>query len=191
MFRFICPLSLLLVAQLQAQFIIRTPGPVGGGFRPNIIPQPMMPIPGISSPPRLNALPSTGYLNIQPLGIYSGIWPFYPTWNPPTNTQNIINNNYFSAPVPANPVLPPPEKIETKARVILFVPRSAEVIVNGQKQDTRSRPIVVESPDLREGQRHTFDLKITWKEGDLTEERTRQITVERGDEKSLIYNAGK
>ena len=102
----------------------------------------------------------------------------------------MVINNYYTIPAPAAAAVPPRPALrpaETKARLILNVPRGAEVVVSGRKQDTANRPLVVVSPDLKPGESHVFEVRVIWREGDKTEERTRQIRLEAGDEKSLSF----
>jgi hypothetical protein len=61
------------------------------------------------------------------------------------------------------------------------------VLLAGTEVDAAVRPLILESPVLREGQSYTFDVKVSWIEGSKTEERGRKVTVEAGENKSLTY----
>jgi uncharacterized protein (TIGR03000 family) len=117
---------------------------------------------------------------------YGGLWPLYyddpyyqpamtaPAPAPVTNVTNIT----IAAPTP------PPE---LRARLNLNVPPNAKVLLDGKEVDTAALPVVLESPVLKEGQRYTFDVKVSWREGDKTEERARTVVVDAGESKTLTY----
>lgn len=186
---------LAVTAPSQAQFSIGLRPPAPAPMLAGVPPAPAVPIPGQGFGRTNPSAPATSpYLRLNPLGFYSGYFPIYPSWDEPENPRTVINNIYYNniAPMPqavAIPRIPPP--VITKARLILKVPRDAEVTVSGKKMDAASGSVIVESPDLKPGERHLFDVKVTWKEGEKTEERTRQIRLEAGDEKSLSYYGGK
>jgi uncharacterized protein (TIGR03000 family) len=126
---------------------------------------------------------------------YYGPWgysPFWPVWY---DTDPIpVVNTVMPVPVPvyATPsqttIVFAAAAAELRARLALSVPMQSRVWVGGKEVDARSAPVVLESPPLQEGQSYTFDLKVTWPEGDKTEERTRSVTVWAGEQTSLAYN---
>jgi uncharacterized protein (TIGR03000 family) len=79
----------------------------------------------------------------------------------------------------------PPEDL--RARVAMTVPMRAKVWLNGKEVDANVAPLVLQSPPLQEGQTYTFDIKVTWPEGNKTEERTRSLVVGAGEQTSLTY----
>lgn len=183
---------LILAEAGSAQFKIGlrpvAPAPVPQG----VIPAPALPIPGqpIGRPSNTNPAP---YLNFNPWGFYSGYLPFYPSWDEPANPGSVINNyyNFPAAPAVKTPAPRPMAPPVTKARLILKVPKGAVVTVSGKTYESDTGTVLTESPDLKPGEQHLFDVKVVWKEGDKTEERTRRLRLEAGDEKSLSYFAGK
>jgi uncharacterized protein (TIGR03000 family) len=80
---------------------------------------------------------------------------------------------------------------DRRARLALDVPANARVWLAGQPVDMTVRPVVLESGVLGPGQTFTFDVKVTWPEGDKTEERTRTVTVDAGNRVSVTYFGGR
>ncbi|WP_020468953.1 hypothetical protein [Zavarzinella formosa] len=184
---------LILTAVSHAQFMIRLHPPSAAPRPAGVIPPPAVPISGQPFGRTVPAVNSAPYLSFNPWGFYSGYPAFYPSWQEPDNPGMVINN-FYNVPAPPPVVMPPkpaPLPVEMKAQLILNVPRGAEVIVSGKKLDSAIRPLVVFSPDLKPGERFLFDVKVTWREGDKSEERTRQLQLEAGDEKSLSFFPGR
>ena len=122
---------------------------------------------------------------------YGGLYPYY--YDDPYYYQPTV-----AAPVPApqpvtnvtNLIVTPPEQPpELRARLNLNVPPNAKVLLNGKEVDTATRPLVLESPVLKDGQQYMFDVKVSWREGDKTEERARAVAVDAGESKTLTYLA--
>ncbi|HJZ92988.1 MAG TPA: hypothetical protein VKE40_19085 [Gemmataceae bacterium] len=120
---------------------------------------------------------------------YGGLYPYY------------YDDPYYYQPAVAAPV-PPPQPVtnvtnlivttpeqppELRARLNLNVPPNAKVLLAGKDVDTAAQPLVLESPVLKEGQKYTFDVKVSWREGDKTEERARVVAVDAGESKTLTY----
>jgi uncharacterized protein (TIGR03000 family) len=195
MFRSTAALALTLVVctGAWAQLIIRPPPP--GPPQPQGVIQPVsLPIPGSLTPPSPvqpnRPLPMPYYFPYtyyDPWG-YGAYWPTWYDYNSPLYAANYTS--YVQVPVPAQaaPVSAPQPPPDTRARLTLNVPPNAEVWVGGTKVDAAATPIILQSPELREGQRYSFDLKVTWKERDKKQERTRTVVVDGGDNKSLTYN---
>ena len=122
-------------------------------------------------------------------------WAWYPVYYPPT-TSSVVINNYVPSPpsFPAQvskPLELPEKPAEMRAKLTLNLPVGAEVWSQGMKVDASTRPLILESPLLQPNQSYTFLLKVSWREGDLLEERVRAVKVEAGDSKSLSYFAGR
>ena len=182
---------LLILAILPFLPTVATAQVITGPRPAGVIPPPMLPLLGSPLGQKAPAVRPAPYLWVNPFGFYSGYPPLWPSWEEPAAppAQSIVNNYFLVPAAPPAPQSPVPAP--TKARLILSVPRGAEVAVGGVAVDTAARPVVVDSPTLKPGQTYLFDVKVTWKEGDKTEMRTRQFRVEAGDEKSLSYFAGK
>jgi hypothetical protein len=124
---------------------------------------------------------------------FSGLWGFSPYWPMWYDSDPIVVTNYIPLvpvpqPPPVSPPAPPPDR---KARLVLDVPPSAEVRIGDKVVDAAARPLILESPELRDGQRYAFDVKVSWKERDKTQERSRVVMVDAGESKSLTYTAAK
>src|SRR5262245_50749182 len=199
MFRSTAALALLLVfsAEAWAQLIAR-PGPRIS--RPaGVIQPPSLPIagsltaPSPTSPARVFPRP---FLGLNPYygygyGGYAPYWPDYYDYDS-MNAPNVPLATVpepKQAPISAPPTSAPPP--ETKARLTLNIPPGALVTLAGQEVDSAANPVLLESPDLREGQRYTFDIKVSWKERDKMQERARKVVVDAGDTKSLTCTAQK
>jgi uncharacterized protein (TIGR03000 family) len=198
MIRFTAALALLLFvsAGAWAQLIVRPPHP--GPPRPaGVISPPALgfagalvpPSPTTPLPPRPFPRP---FLTPNPFIDYFPYAPYWPQWydaEPVITTNNIpLATVPEPRPAPISAPLPttPPE---TKARLTLNIPPGAMVTLAGQEVDSAASPVLLESPDLREGQRYTFDIKVTWKERNKMQERARKVVVDVGDTKSLTYTA--
>ena len=195
MFRSTAALALLLIASAGAwaQLIARPPPPV---FRPGgVILPPQVPFvgsQGVTSPtPPARVLPRP-FLAPNPFPDLLGISPYWPVWY---DSQPIVNTTYIPYPVPAPapasvsaPVAPPPPP-DMRAKLVLNIPSNAEVWLADQQLDAGAQPLILESPELREGQRYAFNVKVKWKERDKMQERSRTVTVDAGESKSLTYTA--
>jgi uncharacterized protein (TIGR03000 family) len=127
---------------------------------------------------------------------YYGPWgysPFYPVWYdtdplPPLSSLVPAPVPVYTAPAQTTTtiVLPSPPE-ELRARLSLSVPLRSRVWLGGKEVDANASPVVLESPPLRADQSYTFDVKVTFPDGNKTEERTRSVVVGAGDEKSLTY----
>jgi hypothetical protein len=179
--------------EAQAQFAI--------GVRPAGVVTPIpRPATGVGvTLPHTNVIPHRMAYNLNPFGFYGGGLPFYPSfypdWNDPGQQQPIINN-IIQVPAPAPALVSAPEPVavtppETKAYLTLHIPQGGKVWSHGQEVDTKAVPIILESPDLKPNQSYTFDVKVSWKEGDRKEERARTLAVPVGENKSLTYSAVK
>jgi uncharacterized protein (TIGR03000 family) len=201
MFRLTAALALLLAfsAEAWAQLIAR-PGP--RIVRPaGVIQPPSLPfvgsqgVPSPVQPPRVLPRPFLGlnpYNDYFPYGFggYAPYWPGYYDYDSMSTTNNVPLATVPEprpAPVSAPPTSAPPP--ETKARLTLNVPPGAVVTLAGQEVDSAANPVLLESPDLREGQRYTFDIRVTWKERNKMQERARKVVIDVGDTKSLTYTA--
>jgi uncharacterized protein (TIGR03000 family) len=120
---------------------------------------------------------------------YYGLWGYAPIWPDGYETTPTIVNNFIPVPVPIIPIAPPAPPPELRARLTLNVPSGAHVWLGDKEVDAAISPLVLESPALEEGQSYTFDVKVKWQEGRNAEERTRKVTVEAGEGKSLTYTA--
>lgn len=192
----------ITIATLLTIFAVPGNAQISVGLRPStpsvqlggVPPPPAVPIPGQGFGRTNLAAPSVApSVRINPLGFYSGYWPIYPSWDETENPRASVNNYFFIAPSqsPAVASLARPMIHVTKAKLRLSIPSGAEVYVSGKKLSSVSGNLILESPELATGEKHLFDLRVTWKEGGRTEERIRQIRVEAGDEKSLTYFGGK
>jgi uncharacterized protein (TIGR03000 family) len=103
-----------------------------------------------------------------------GYSPFWPVW-------------YDTDPSQTTTIVLPTPPVELRARLALTVPLRSRVWMGGKEVDANAAPLVLESPPLRADQSYTFDVKVTFPDGDKTEERTRSVIVGAGDEKSLTY----
>jgi uncharacterized protein (TIGR03000 family) len=124
---------------------------------------------------------------------YYGPWgysPFWPVWydtDPLPVVNSVVPVPVYTAPSQTTTIVLPTPPVELRARLALTVPLRSRVWVGGKEVDANAAPLVLESPPLRADQSYTFDVKVTWPEGDKTEERTRSVIVGAGDEKSLTY----
>ena len=106
----------------------------------------------------------------------------------------MVVNHVIPLPVPTpvfQPPAPPPAPPEPRARLTLSVPPGARVWLAGKEIDAAASPVVLDSPALQEGQSYAFDVRVSWVEGRLTEERARVVSVEAGQSKSLTYLAAR
>jgi len=179
--------TLIMVPGVFGQRVIQAPHvpsrPAG------VIAPPALPIPGSLTPPgytppRPHLRP---FLAPNPYFNSWGFAPYWPTWS---ETQPAVVNSFIPVPVPTlpspTPVAPPPPP-ELRARLTLTVPNGASVWLAGKELDANVKPLILESPILQPSQTYTFNLKVTWPEGQRTEERTRVVIVAAGDSKSLAY----
>jgi uncharacterized protein (TIGR03000 family) len=154
----------------------------------NAVPSPfappkVLPRPFLAPNPFFNAFP------------YAPIWPTYYDVDPLFGYDSVPLSAPLGVtapmpkPAPISDPLPPPQPADLRARLTLNIPAHAQVFLAGKEVDAAATPVVLESPDLREGQRYNFDVKVTWKERDKTQERARVVTVDAGDNKSLTYAA--
>jgi len=198
MLRSSAALALLLIASAGAwaQLIARPPPPV---FRPagliqpgGVIQPPVVPfvgsnaVPSPTPPPRVLPRP---FLAPQPFNNLLGIAPYWPVWY---DSEPIVTTNYIPFPVPTPappPISAPPPPPDMKAKLVLNIPSNAEVWLADQQVDSGAQPLILESPELREGQRYAFNVKVKWKERDKMQERSRTVTVDAGESKSLTYTA--
>ena len=172
----------------------------GGVISPPSMPLPgamVGPVPSPSSPMRPLPRP---YLAANP---YFGAWgggyyypDYYWPWPDIYDVEPTLPYTYraaqFSAPITYvaptyTTVVAPAQPTELRARLALNVPMRARIWVGGKEIDANTKPLVLESPPLQAGQAYTFDVKVTWPENGKTEERTRSVTVEAGDQTSLTY----
>ena len=156
-----------------------------------VIPAPALPLTGSPTAP--------GFTPFRPLprpyripNTYCGGWGFAPYWPGWYDSEPVVANNYIPVPflvptVPLPAATPPVPAPEPRARLTLTVPSGAHVWLADREVDANASPLVLESPALRPGQSYSFHVKITWPEGQRTEERSRSVTVEAGEEKSLKY----
>jgi uncharacterized protein (TIGR03000 family) len=191
--------ALVLCATADAQFVRhRAPAQPAGVIRPVSLPitgslTPPSPIAPIPPTPRAPLSLVPGFNPGFGFG-FGGLWPLYyddPFYQQPlvpaaatapaSNVTNVTNVNYIVPP-------PPPE---LRAKLTLNIPPNAKVLLAGKEVDTAALPVVLESPVLREGQRYVFDVKVSWREGDKTEERARTVSVDAGDSKSMTYLSGR
>lgn len=161
--------------------IIITPRPLPAPPRPaGIILPPVLP----AGAPVVQPVPR---IVVNPLW-YGGYLPWYPQWEQPAPT---VVNNFIPVPVLV-PTAPAPQPVvEKKARLQLNIPRRSQVWINEKPVDVAAVPLLLESPDLKEGQSYTFDVKVVWQEGAQREERKRTVTVPVGEQRSLTYLASK
>lgn len=183
-------LALAITASVRAQVIIRTgrvhtapPQPAG------VIRPPMLPLLGSplqhSTTVSPAGIPRTiGYSN--PYYLLGGYVPYWPGWY---ETAPTVVNNYIPVPTYTTPAtVPTPQPVEElRARLTLNVPAGAKVLLAGKEVDAAVRPLILESPILRDGQTYTFDVKVSWLEGRTKEERDRKVVVDAGENKSLTY----
>jgi uncharacterized protein (TIGR03000 family) len=205
MFRFTAALALVLVVSAGAWAqriarahphmsrpagIIQAPSlPIGPGSLtppspvapPRVLPRPFL------VPNQFNSLNGFGggylpaYYGIDPLAYTD----YPPEYVPPPLPVTVP----MPRPAPVSDPLPPPtQPADLKARLTLNVPTNAQVFLAGKEVDAAATPVILESPELREGQRYSFDLKVVWKERDQTQERKRVVAVDAGDNKSLTYS---
>lgn len=194
MIRFTAALALLLFvsAGAWAQLIVRPPHP--GPPRPaGVISPPALGFAGALTPPSPTTAPRPlprPFLTPNPFIDYFPYAPYWPQWydaDPVVTTYN-IPLAIVPEPKPA-PISAPPPPPDYKARLTLNVPAGAYVTIGGVEVDSAANPLFLESPELREGQRYTFDVKVSWKERDKAQERSRRVVVDAGDTKSLTYTA--
>jgi uncharacterized protein (TIGR03000 family) len=192
MIRTATPLAAVLAfcAAAAAQPVIHNSH--GHSFPGGVIPTPSLPFPGApGAPSPTTPMPPRPrpYFGAMP---YYGPWgysPFWPVWYDTDLVPPVVNNTivpvpvYVPAPVTTTPAPPP----ELRASLALTVPPRSHVWLGGKEVDANVSPLVLQSPVLQAGQSYTFDVKVTWPEGNKTEERTRTVSVEAGDQKSLAY----
>ena len=125
---------------------------------------------------------------------FYGAWgytPYLPVWYdtdplPYGNPAVSVTVPVITPPSQTTIVLPSQPE-ELRARLALTVPMRAKVWMGDKEVDPNATPLVLESPPLRDGQSYTFNVKVAWPVGERTEERTRQVTVAAGEQKSLTY----
>jgi uncharacterized protein (TIGR03000 family) len=156
-----------------------------------VIPTPSLPFPGApgapspTPPPRVLPRPYLANSFYSPWG-YSPYWPVWYDTDPlPAATNPVVPTPVYVI-VPQAPAVPTPP-VELRATLNLTVPMRSHVSVGDKEVDAKVSPLSLESPPLQPGQSYTFDVKVTWPNGDRTEERTRSVTVDAGDSKSLKY----
>jgi uncharacterized protein (TIGR03000 family) len=181
-------LSLLFLAcTANGQVVIVGTRPAVQPFRPQgIILPPVLPVqaPGlVQRPGFVRPVQRVAFNPYWYAGGYLPIYPYYDV-SPMTPTPVVVNNIFTPAPAPVAIPAPPPE---TKARLQLNIPRRSQVWLNDKQVDIDAVPVLLESPDLKAGQKYTFNVKIVWMEGDKKEERTRSVTVAIGEQTSLSY----
>jgi hypothetical protein len=191
MIRIALALCLAFSAVAQAQLIVRPPPAKPVPVPAGVIAPPMLPLPG--SPLQTGAPPQPGvpaqnrlrpFLMTNPFGGLGAYAPYWPAWY---DTPPIVTNNIISLSVPAPvPMLPPPPP-ELRARLTLNVPLGAHVFLAGKEVDAAAIPVILESPVLQESQAYAFDVKVTWIDGRVKEERSRVVIVDAGSSKSLTY----
>jgi uncharacterized protein (TIGR03000 family) len=194
MIRTVTPLAamLALCAAANAQFIrghIGRPAAMPAG----VIPTPSLPFPGAPGAP--SPTPPPRYLPRPYLGnAFNDRWGYSPYWPVWYDSDPMPEATYTPAPAsaPVYVIVPqapaaPPQPVELRATLNLTVPMRAHVTVGGKEVDAKVSPLILESPVLQAGQSYTFDVKVTWPSGDRTEERTRRVSVDAGDSKSLKY----
>lgn len=77
------------------------------------------------------------------------------------------------------------------ATLTVQFPNVAEVWVNGKKADGDAAvERVLTSPTLRDGERHTFEVRGRWTSGGKTYEATRTVTLSAGDRSRLLIVSG-
>jgi uncharacterized protein (TIGR03000 family) len=192
MIRTLALLAALAAASPAFAQLIARPAPHVG--RPaGVIQPPQLTIPGQGTPPNATLPPRVPPL-FRPqfsnpffgaLG-YGGYWPDY-------YDEPLVNNNVAPPTAPPTTIIintvaaPPPPPPELRSRLALTVPFRSTVYLSGKEVDSNANPIILESPVLQEGQSYTFHVKVTWTEGQNVEERSRSVTVEAGEQKSLTY----
>jgi uncharacterized protein (TIGR03000 family) len=191
MIRILAPLGAVLVTALPADAQLIRPGrpqPQPAG----VILPPQLPV-GSAGTPRPNTPPLRGpgtfpTHGLLGLGGYYPYYPYYP-WDVPGSAPAAptVINNYIPVPT-AVPASTPPE---LRARLTLDIPFNSKVWLGGKVVDAGARPLIVESPVLKSGQTYTFDVKVTWREGDKTEERTKTVTVDAGRGATVTYFGGR
>jgi uncharacterized protein (TIGR03000 family) len=186
-------LALVLCASADAQIYLRHHAPRPVTAAPTV-PQVYLPIsPGALSAPGVGPArpPLRQFLANPYYGVWGfGGWGYDPYWPDFYEMTPPIVNQYIPVPVPAP--APAPVIIEPPtARLTLNVPEGSRVWLADKEVDAAVSPLVLESPPLREGQSYTFDVKVKWREGTKTEERSRKVTVEAGEGKSLMYIANR
>jgi uncharacterized protein (TIGR03000 family) len=194
MFRFTVALALVLAMSAEgwAQLMPRTGPRV---FRPaGVISPPSLGFVGSLTPPSPTSRPlPRPFLTPNPYIDYFPYAPYWPQWydaEPVVTTNNIpLATVPEPRAAPISAPLPPGPPPDYRAKLTLNLPPGAVVTLAGQEIDTAASPVHLESPELREGQRYTFDVRVFWKERDKTQERARKVTVDAGDTKSLTYTA--
>src|SRR5262245_11607685 len=200
-------------SRAHAQFF---PG-VNGGFSsppflpttaaPHSAPGSIFPGPGPNSfPPAVFFGRGPGFFKpFRPVGFNGGFAPYfyggYPyyydsyayetrqIYPPPAEPEVPIYTATRSAdrPLQGFPALESPSP--TRARLTLTVPADAEVWLAGKKLEGAGTTRTLESPDLKNGESYTFELRIRWMEGSEPVEETRKTTVGIGQSKSLTFLA--
>jgi len=99
---------------------------------------------------------------------------------PQFNAAPVYAPTYVTVAAPSPPA-------DLRARVAMSLPMRSRVWLNGKEVDANVAPLVLQSPALEEGQTYTFDIKVTWPDGNKTEERTRSLIVGAGEQTSLTY----
>ena len=190
MIRTLAPLGALLLLGLPAEAQVVRGGRPASVPRPAGVPAPiLMPTanPASARPaPPMRPYRTAGYPRYGLVG-FGGYYdyPYYPYDDDYDRPSTVVNNYVTVAPPPVTVTPAPPP--ELKARLTLDIPTNAKVWLAGQPVDAAALPVVLESPALRPGQTYTFDVKIAWREGDKTEERTRTMTVDAGSGATVTY----
>jgi uncharacterized protein (TIGR03000 family) len=169
MFRILAPLGVVLIFghPADAQRIIRSSGPARTTNGPDCV------------------FPEYPYLLPAPAEPLP--WDAPDSWTPapPANASTARSSR-----VPAW-TLGPTRQSDLRARLALEVPTNAKVWLAGKPVDTTVRPVVLESRVLGRGQTFTFDVRVTWPDGNKMEERTRTVTVDAGHRMSVTYFGGR
>ena len=175
LFRILAPLGVVLVLgqPAAAQRVIRSSAPSGVNGLDSVpddsylLPCPAEPLPWTA--PHLDRL----------------VPPWAPGSSAPPAYQAARSNREPAGGM--GPSRPP----DLRARLALDVPKNAKVWLAGNPVDTTVRPVVLQSRVLGPGQTFTFDVRVTWPEGDKMEERTKAIRVDAGNRASITYFGGR
>ncbi len=92
-------------------------------------------------------------------------------------------------PTPGGQVVPR-QPVPQPAELRLEFPASAEVWVNGVKQDGTDASRVLTSPALPTGTRHVFNVKAVWTAQDQRQEWERAVPVAAGSRSKLVVASG-
>lgn len=180
-------LALSFAIDANAQVVIRV-NPIAPPARPaGVIPPVSLPIaPGALTTPGVYT-PHTRLTQRFVANPYYNYWGYTPYWPGPYETTPLVVNNYVPVPVAVSQPVPPPPPPELRARLKLNVPAGSHVWLGDKEVDSAVTPLVLQSPVLQDGQSYVFDVKVKWQEGKSAEERTRKVSVEAGESKSLTY----